>query len=345
MMTMKKKQKDSIERSVKKIYDLAEYRKQSGQEPFQADWQAYLETILLMMQKPLLNNPGKLLPMSIKEQKEWSFYLDVQENLDLPPNTYGVLMTPSSFEHLLALEIRESEGMKNEVLKPRDAYNVIISRYNNHSTIMQISLPGLDSVGIDVYEEGNHFADFSYNTIEECMNDLANVVWSFFRPDGAWSDEMVRMYTDNWVTRDIDMIDLDKANIHSEYSYLHHPKLLDMTPRQAVFLAIKAAVLHEYGELQDAIKMANDLNQDMDLGYAVITEEGILNDQRDECQALFSRLTVEVDMNLDGLEFVEGVKMPQRNFKDQEYNSIFRKTVQGIYRTITGRDCLSGLKL
>jgi hypothetical protein len=197
----------------------------------------------------------------------------------------------------------------------------------------------------DDYEEGNHFADFSYNTIEECMNDLANVVWSFFRPDGAWSDEMVRMYTDNWVTKDIDMIDLDKANIHSEYSYLHHPKLLDMTLRQAVFLAIKAAVLHEYGELQDAIKMANDLNQDMDLGYAVITEEGILNDQRDECQALFSRLTVEVDMNLDGLEFVEGVKMPQRNFKDQEYNSIFRKTVQGIYRTITGRDCLSGLKL
>ncbi len=56
MMIMKKKQKDSIVKSVKKIFDLAEYRRQSGQEPFQADWQAYLETILLIMQKPLLNN-------------------------------------------------------------------------------------------------------------------------------------------------------------------------------------------------------------------------------------------------------------------------------------------------
>jgi hypothetical protein len=339
------KKKVSAEKSVKKIYDLAEYRKKSGRDAFHADWQAVLEVILLMMQEPLLDNPGKLLSMNIREQQEWEFYLEVQRKLDLPPNAYGVLMSPSAFEYLSSRGVKKALAMKRDISKPRDAYSIIITKYSDHSNVMQVSLPGIESIGIDVFEVGKHFADFTYNSIVECLDDLSNVVWSFFRPVVDWTDEMVKLYTDNWVSKDIDLIDLGNANIHSEYSYLHNPELLDLTPQQTFFLATEAAVTHEYKDLEDAIKMANDINQDMNFGYAVITEEGILNDKKDECQALFSRIVVEVDMSLEGLQYVDGVKMPKRNIKDKEYNKTFRKSVQNIYKTITGRECLSGLKL
>ena len=45
-----------------------------------------------------------------------------------------------------------------------------------------------------------------------------------------------------------------------------------------------------------AIEIANDLNRDFELGDPVITMEGILTDDKAECQALFDRLCVELEV-------------------------------------------------
>ena len=71
-----------LEKAVKAIFDRAEAREKAGRDSFEAGWQATLEIMLLMMEKHLLEHPGRLLPMQIDGQDEWEFYLDV-------PQTYA----------------------------------------------------------------------------------------------------------------------------------------------------------------------------------------------------------------------------------------------------------------
>ena len=140
-------------------------------------------------------------------------------------------------------------------------------------------------------------------------------------------------------------IDLDNVMIHEEYSYVHHPELLNLAPLESVFKAIEATVPKEYDTLEKAIEITNDINRDMDLGEAFVTLEGILRDNQTECQAIFDRLTVETDMKLETMGYLEGVKMPDRSIKNIGYNRAFDETARKIYKKITGRPCPAGVKL
>ena len=59
-MEIKKRSKKEIDKGVKEIFDKAAERVKSGQEAFDADWQATLELFLFMMHEHLLANPGQL---------------------------------------------------------------------------------------------------------------------------------------------------------------------------------------------------------------------------------------------------------------------------------------------
>jgi len=86
-----------------------------------------------------------------------------------------------------------------------------------------------------------------------------------------------------------------------------------------------------------AIEIANDLNRDFELGGPVITMEGILTDDKAECQALFDRLCVEIDQSLEILESLGGVKLPRRTFKDREYKRAFDEAARRLYEIIADR--------
>ena len=325
----------SIEKAAREIFDKAETREKAGKDSFEANWQAALETMLLLMEKHLIERPGQLLPMQIDGQDEWEFYLDIREKLDLPPDTCAVLITPSTFE---AIPIPEDEAF--EMIGPsaweRDAYSIIISDLKDHEIIMQVSLPGLETVGIDVFEDGHHLADYAYNTIEECLDDLSKVTWIHFNPEGKWTDELISRYTENWFAKSLEM-DLEDTVVHEEYSYVHHPDLLSLTPLESVFKVIEATIPKEYDSLEKAIETANDLNRDFSLGDPVITKEGILQDKEPECRALLDRMEFEIDLCLDKLEYLKGVKLPHRSIKDPEYGRFFDKTAVRLYKLITGR--------
>ncbi|MGD9161024.1 MAG: hypothetical protein PVG39_21580, partial [Desulfobacteraceae bacterium] len=64
----------------------------------------------------------------------------------------------------------------------------------------------------------------------------------------------------------------------TDFSYIHHPELINLTPLDAVFKLIQATVPKEYDTLERAIETTNDINKDMDLGDPIITEDGILED-------------------------------------------------------------------
>ena len=328
----------SMDEAVKNIFDKADARVRAGQEPLDADWQATLELMLLMIHKPLLDNPGRLLPAQIEGQDEWDFYLDIQEKLDLPPDTYAALFTPSALQTIPG---PEPEDLEITGIAPweRNAYSIIISDCPEHNKIMQASLPGVESVGIDVFEDGKHFANYTYHTIEECLDDLSNVTWIFFSHRDEWSDEQIIRYTENWYEKSLDRLNMNEVMFHTEFSYVHHPELLNMKPLESIFKLIQATVPKEYDSLEIAMEITNDLNRDMNLGDAVVTERGIMQDIPAECQSLIGRIAVEMDMNLEALDLLKGVKLPNRKGKKPEYNRAFDKTAKMIYKTVTGRSC------
>jgi len=341
---MDKQRRKSMQKSAKAIFKKAEKREKAGKDYFETGWQATLELMLLMMEEQLLESQDQLLPMQISEDDEWDFYLDIMEKLDLPPDTGAVLVTPSAFKDMkfpMQSEFEDSE------LAPwnRNAYSVIISNIRNHTVILQASLPGIEFAGIDIFEDGKHFADYMYNTVEECLDELSNVTWTYFRPEGDLNKDQIIRYTENWYGKSVYGVEGPDVKFHSEYSYVHHPEILDLTPLNAVFKLIQATVPKEYETLDRAIEITNDINRDMDLGEPLVTKEGIMGNDQAQCQALLNRIAVEIDMKLDMLSYLKGVKVPGRNIRNPDYSRVFDETAKRIYEDITGRGCPESVKV
>jgi hypothetical protein len=334
----------SIQRKAEAIFKKAEDRAKAGGNHLETGWQATLELMLLMMEQQISENSGQLLPMQISGDDEWYFYLDVMEKLDLPPGTGAVLITPSAFKEL---EIPMQSDFQDSEMAPwnRNAYSVIISDLQDHNVILQASLPGLEFAGIDIFEDGKHFADYMYNTVEECLAELSNVTWTYFRPKGDWSKEQIIQYTENWYGKSVYGVEGSDVKFNTEYSYVHHPELIDLTPLNAVFKLIQATVPKEYDTLERAIEITNDINRDMDLGEPLVTIEGIMGDDQTQCQALLNRITVEIDMKLDMLSYQKGVKVLGRNIQNPDYNRVFDESARRIYEVITGRGCPKSVKV
>jgi len=325
----------SIEQAAEEIFSKADDREKVGRDPFEAAWHATLEIMILMVGSHIIERPGQLLAMKIENQEEWEFYLDIKAKLDLPPETCAVLVTPSAFK-----DIPPFIDLELDVFGPkaweRNAYSLIISDLKDHVRIMQASLPGIEHAGIDVFDDGSHLADYSYNTIAECINELTKTTWIHFNPEGKWTDELIIRYTENWFAKSLE-IDLQNTEIHEKFSYLHHPELLTLTPFEAVFRATGEIIPKGIENIQELVNITNDLNRDFQLDKPVITTEGILQDKKSNCRILLEQIHVEIDMFLEGLEDIKGVNFPLQNRTGLEYQKLFNETALKIYEAVTGR--------
>jgi hypothetical protein len=331
---------DSPEDLYLRAFEKAAVRKQSGCDPLAADWQAILEIALNLARSHLRRHPGRLLPLQIGDDEEWEFYLDLLERLDLPPDTFAVLSTPSFSESLFDVlddpEFEVPQGCKMPWEK--NTYLVIISDCRDHVRIMQVTLPSASgAAGIDVYEDGKHLADYTYHTIEECMDALAKVPWVFFSPRHHWTPEQVVQYTENWFVKGVDTQNLEGMVIHEDRSYVHHPELLDLTALEAIFRLLEATVPAALENLETAINSTNDLNQDLEPEGALVTLDGILKEHPEQCQALAGRIAIEMDQQLEELERTDGIPFPDRN--DPVYVPAFDEAVRRIYEKIVGHPC------
>jgi hypothetical protein len=184
-----------------------------------------------------------------------------------------------------------------------------------------------------------------YNTVEECLDELSGVTWTYFKPKGDWSKRQIIQYTENWYGKSVYGVEGPDVKFHSEYSYVHHPELIGADPLNAAFKLIEATIPKEYETLDRAIEITNDLSRDMDLGEPTVTKDGIMEDDQAQCQALLNRITVEIDMTLDMLSYQKGVKVPGRNIQNPDYNQVFDKTARRIYEVVTGRKCPESVKV
>lgn len=340
---MNANQKRPIEDAVADVFAKADARIESGCVPIMADWQATLELYILMARDHLLSNKGQLVPIQIDDQDEWNFYLDIMEILDLPPDTCALLMTPSGSKSMPIPSSLEIDRM--DVARwSSNTYSILIGDGRDNERIIHAALPGAESVGIDVMEDGNHLADYSYYTIAECLSDLSNVTWTYLRPKNQWNREQITRYTNNWYGKITYGLNIEDVPCHSEYSYLHHPKLLELTPLDTAFMVLEATIPKEYDSLEKAVELTNDINQDMDLGYPIVTEAGVGKDNQTECQTLLDRIVVEIDTQFELMMGIRGIKMPDR-VNNPAFNSLFDDTAKRLYRTVAGRDCPESVEI
>jgi len=88
-----------------------------------------------------------------------------------------VLITPSAFKKIKITAFPDFVDSES-VPWNRNAYSAIISDLQDHNIILQASLPALEFAGIDIFEDGKHFADRMYNTVDECLDELSKVKWT-----------------------------------------------------------------------------------------------------------------------------------------------------------------------
>ena len=332
----KKKREDPYE----KILEKAETRKQSGCDPIIADWQFIMEITLNMAGNQLQKRPGWLFPLQISARKEWEFYLDLQEKLDLPPDTNAVFCTPSFSNRVIDIANMKptDAGGKDAIMDTKEAYSVIISDCQTHDKIMHVSLPGKAVMpGIDVFEDGKHLAGYSYHRAEECTDALGKVPWIFFSPKGDWEKSQIIRYTENWFLKSFDVDHADGFPIHSEFSYVHHPGKISLTPLESIFQLLQATIPIEIDSIETAVEITNDLNLALESGEVLVTKSGILQADRKQCQVLADRIVIEIDQQLEKLEVLKMVKFPDRTTVD--YKVAFESTARNIFELITGRRC------
>jgi hypothetical protein len=332
-----KKPTNLIQESAEEIFKKAEAWEKAGQDPFLTHWQASLEVILLAFEESL--RPGRLLPIGVDGEREWDFYLDVLEKLDLPPEICALLITPSAAR---AMPIPQGLELEALPLPESDSFSMIISDCHAHKTVMQVSLPGVMSVGIDVFEQGAQLANYNYNNIKECLTDLTRVIWIYFNPGQNWTEDQIIRYTENWFEKS-EEIALEKATVHRDFSYVHHPELLRLGPLEAAFKAIAAIIPKKYDSLEKAIESANAMNEDFELGEPVIAMEGILEGKEPECQALIRCIAAEIDMLMEMIDYLEAVPVLERSIP--EYRGQFERIAREIYKRITGRPCAETVNL
>ena len=55
-----------------------------------------------------------------------------------------------------------------------------------------------------------------YNTVEECLDELSNVAWTYFRPKGEWGKDQIIKYTENWYGKSVYGVEGPDVKHHSE---------------------------------------------------------------------------------------------------------------------------------
>jgi hypothetical protein len=159
-----------------------EQRIQSGCDPLIAGWQNFIEEIFIKMEDYLV--PGSLITFQKVEPEEKELFQELHTQLNLPEAVCSVFIPPSVLKNMMAPQRVDlgSNIMIHLPGKPSDAGIILLSRCKEYHIILNclLALPPF-TPGIDIYEDGQLLAGYSYKTIEECKHELPKVIWTYFK--------------------------------------------------------------------------------------------------------------------------------------------------------------------
>ena len=151
-------------------------RLRAGADPAVAGWQCLLEEMLVKLEGYLV--PGRVVTFQSLAPEERTVFEELSRALDLPPQVCAVFIPPSVLQAMYFAP--ESGPAKARLV--RGAGILLASRCRDYTIILNtlFAMPPY-AAGIDVYENGNLLAGYSYRTIAECRAALPQVLLTYLR--------------------------------------------------------------------------------------------------------------------------------------------------------------------
>lgn len=140
-------------------------------------WQSMLENLLKQLSPHL--RPSQIVTFHSLTQDEQYIFKRITNTVKPCPEACGVYLSPSVRNQFMYTN--RGVDIPDEARVPTDDGVLLFSRKDDHGTIVNALLAhSPHAAAADVYQDGRLVAGFVYNTIDECLNDLGNVVDTFF---------------------------------------------------------------------------------------------------------------------------------------------------------------------
>jgi hypothetical protein len=151
-------------------------RLRAGADPAVAGWQCLLEEMLVKLEDYLV--PGRVVTFQSVAPEERTVFEELSSTLDLPAQVCAVFIPPS----VLQAMVFTPESGPAAARLVRDAGILLASRCRDYTIILNtlFAMPPY-AAGIDVYENGNLLAGYSYRTVAECRANLSQVTRTYLR--------------------------------------------------------------------------------------------------------------------------------------------------------------------
>jgi hypothetical protein len=328
----------NIEKQLEKMLSEREKRRRQGAEPLTNYWQTSLQVLLLAAAGPdIAHKSGVLFMTEAKDGDDYNFCQDVIRRVDMPPNVGGIIITPSWRKGIVTSILNPDP----KITQDPERYILLFSHYRNHKKIVYAAVPS-NGAGIDIFEHGRQIADYSYRSTQECIDNLSRVLWRHLCPGNGttYSRAQIERYTKDWCLKVIEY-PYEIIPVHEEFSYVHSPALLGLTPLEATFKMLSTAMIQYWGDIDYAIRVVNELNMDSakwGKRFVPVTKKDLVQGRPRECDELLNLFVLELEQALE-LLLDTGIDYPEGTLRTKPYASALKRTCADIYRNVVGRDC------
>ncbi len=169
--------KPSINSPGSTIADIIENRSPAGPNDSVQGWHNLLKKILHKM-APYLRQ-GQLVTFRTITDQEGTFFERIRREISIPPCVTAIYMPPSVlYQMMYNRPASEPQPIpEHSQDNPPDEGIVLACKKNDVNVVINTLLAKPPfTPAIDVYDDGQLLAGYTYNTIDECVGDLTNVL-------------------------------------------------------------------------------------------------------------------------------------------------------------------------
>jgi hypothetical protein len=303
-------------------------RIRAGRDPRMSRWQGALESMLTDLEDRLTR--GEIITPETLNPKDHAHFQRLQLALDLPPFIYAVYLPPGPADKL-----NPSEIVKTLERSSGDSRKVVVTRVGDFSRILVAEVSPAKP-GIDILEDANLLGSHNYSDAEECINDLSKIIWIHFRHKEQWTEPDFIQYTESWFYRSA-IRKLTRLPVTANFSYLHHPVLINADIVTAVFKLLKAALDRFCADPDRTVRMANDINL-YNPGTVRISREGLARKDPQEMESLHTYIEDKLLGLLKFLKRCGVVNFQGFSTADQRrFKRLFARTAEESYQSVLAR--------
>ena len=160
-----------------RIAEIIERRSPAGQQEVVQGWHRMLRRFLNNLEPYLIE--GQLVTFRHLKEQEKTFFESLLKKIAVPPEM-GAIYLPPSVRHQMMYSRPEGEPQpipEHSPDNPPDKGIVLAGCKGDFSVIVNALLAKPPfTPAIDVYENGQLLAGYIYDTMEECIGELSNVL-------------------------------------------------------------------------------------------------------------------------------------------------------------------------